>query len=272
MKYSVNYSNKLKSLDGFDEIIIRYEQQEEALPQFLEAHLEQDIVLSIDNVKDFCYYQRWGYLNALYEKYNNFCIRFYQTRDFSEIDAELKAVIESLEVPYFFGMLASNFDELHYLLSLGAKQAYLVEDICFDLLRAKQVCSSYGVTIRAFPNVAQACVRSTPALKKFFIRPSDVPAYEEYIDILEFWGSEDRQEVLLQIYKRGNWMGDLSVVILDLNYKIESQYIIPQFATMRIHCERSCMKGGTCSCCERILSIGEKLKSKGIMLTTKKQH
>ena len=272
MKYSVNYSNKLKSLDGFDEIIIRYEQQEEALPQFLEAHLEQDIVLSIDNVKDFCYYQRWGYLNALYEKYNNFCIRFYQTRDFSEIDAELKAAIESLEVPYFFGMLASSFDELNYLLSIGAKQVYLVEDICFDLMRAKQVCSSYGATVRAFPNVAQASVRSTPALKKFFIRPSDIPTYEEYIDILEFWGSEDRQEVLLQIYKRGNWMGDLSVIILDLNSKIESQYIIPQFATLRVNCERKCMKGNNCSCCERILSIGEKLKSKGIMLTTTKKH
>ncbi len=272
MKYSVEFLKHM-DLKGFDEITIQYDRQDEQLVKFLEDHSTQRVILCVKDVIDFSQGEEWRKLNAIHEKYPdyNFAVKFYQCRAFdSRENPSLTKSIDNLKVPYFMGDCVTNFDELNYLLSLGVSDVYLTENICFDLERAKALCSAQQVTVRAFPNIAQANVRSTPALKKFFIRPEDVAQYEPYIDVLEFWGPLDRQAVLLRIYQKGLWFGDLKEIILDFDLDFDSRRILPVFGTMRATCKRKCMAGEKCTICDHILSISKHLEDKNIIIMNKK--
>lgn len=265
MKYSVNYSNKI-NLNDFDEIIIKYEDQNQELIDFLEEHQAQEIVLLVENVIQFIEEEHWRLINAIYEEHQNFSVCLHALHKFTEFSTEELRAVGELKMPWFTGKLVSTFDQLNYLLSIGASQVYIVEDLGFDLQRAKRVCSSRHAKIRVFPNVAQSSVHMTPALKKFFIRPEDLQLYSDVVDIVEFWGPTDRQAILRRIYDKGRWPGDLNDLILDLNYSIDSHRILAQFGEVRKTCGRKCMKGSSCAICEKISDIAQKLKSAHIQV------
>lgn len=273
MRYCGKYSNKI-SMDNFDEISIYYDRQDQELLFFLQEHCDKKINLVIQHENIFKFYeeQEWEKINAIHEKYPEYSIAicFYDSCKFHVLEDYILECMKNLTVPYFTGNLATNFDQLHYLLNLGVSEVYLGEEICFDLTRAKKICSRTGVTIRAFPNVGQSSVRTSPALKKFFIRPEDIAEYEDVITTLEFWGPLDRQEILHKIYSKGKWFGDLQDLILDFDLSFDSRRIVPGFAQMRKNCERKCMKGGQCTACDRILNISKLLEDKNLIIKQKK--
>lgn len=271
MKYCGQYSNKI-DMTIFDEISILYDKQDRQLISFLQKHLNQRVILIITDIEDFLQTEEWIKLNAIYEKYPdfNFTICFKEISKFQEVSNSLLQCIKELKMPFFIGCVATNFDQLQYLCGLGVSDVYLGEDICFDLRRARAVCDRYKVQIRAFPNVGQCSVKSGPALKKFFIRPEDIEEYSDYIDTLEFWGPLDRQGILLQIYKKGVWNGDLKDLILDFDLSFDSRTIMPDFAYIRKNCGRKCMKGERCSICDTVYRISQKLADKNIIFKQKK--
>jgi hypothetical protein len=175
-------------------------------------------------------------------------------------------------MPYFFGFLITTFDQLNYIIDLGAKAVYLTEDICFELSSAKCLCEKHKVQIRAFPNVAQSSLKSAPALTKFFIRPEDVKYYEDVIDIFEFWGPLDRQFVLYKIYNKGLWFGDLKELILGLDIDFDSRRILPNFAELRKDCGRKCMKGKSCRICNSIFNISKLLEERHFIIRQNKNN
>ena len=265
MKYCGQYSNKI-DMTIFDEISILYDKQDRQLIPFLQEHLNQRIVLIIKDVEDFLQAEEWIKLNAIYEKYSNFAICFKEISAFCEAPEALQQCIKELKAPFFTGYIATNFEQLNYLCNFGVSDVYLSEDICFDLKRARAICNQYKVQIRAFPNIAQSNVRSSPALKKFFIRPEDVEEYSDCIDVLEFWGLLDRQAILHRIYNKGQWFGELKDLILDFDLSFDSRCIIPGFAHSRKSCGRQCIKGGSCSICDTVYRISEKLSDKNLII------
>lgn len=269
MKYAANYSNDIELTD-FDEVIIVYDLQNEELITFLNQHPNQKVILSIYDINKYLANNGAELLNSLYEQYNNLSVRFFEVSKFEILNDNLADDLKKLNIPYFFGYVVTNFDQLQYLFTQGISEVYLAEDICFDLVRAKALCKQHGVQIRAFPNVAQASVKQGPALKKFFIRPEDVDIYSDCIDTLEFWGPFNRQAILLKIYKKGRWFGDLQDLLLDFDLSFDSKRIIPSFALMRKNCQRKCMKGDRCEVCDRILNISELLKEKRLIIKPKK--
>jgi hypothetical protein len=257
MKYAARFIKGV-DLNDFDQIIINYSTQSQELPLFLQEHKDKTIILEISDVDAFCNSQQIEILNALYHKYKNFIVCLYSICKFSELTAPILDKISVLEAPFMLGMPITNFDQLRYVLDLGVSSVYLAEDICFDMWGAKRVCSENGVQIRVFANVAQGSIKSGPALKKFFLRPEDVEEYSDCIDVIEFWGPENRQSVLKTIYSKGRWPGDLSTLILGLDLSIDSRYIQPSFGRLRKNCQRKCMKGEQCKCCELIVEISQK--------------
>lgn len=273
MKYCGRYSNKI-DMSKFDEISIRYEGQNEELITFLQEHSNQTISLVILDIDQFYSNQVWEIVNAIHETYPEIVLKvcFGDIGHFALIDEKLLAGAQALKVPYYFGFIAVNFDQLNYLCEYGASEVYLAEDICFDLKRAKRICDRYGVKIRAFPNVAQASVKTSPAHKKFFIRPEDLETYSDVIDTIEFWGELDRQEIFYRIYRSGKWFGQLREIIADLNMEFDSRCIIPIFAESRKTCGRKCMKGDSCKICDSILSISRKLGDMNMIIKQKKNN
>ena len=131
-----------------------------------------------------------------------------------------------------------------------------------------------------FPNVAQSSWEGTAALKKFFIRPEDVDAYEPYIDTFEFWDDSDEYRnhqkhmniVLHHIYAIDKkWFGKLNEIIYGLDCDIDSRFTIPRFAEMRIKCNKKCMKGGSCNICDNIYDLSKTLEKAEIMVKIDKK-
>lgn len=265
MKYSVNFSNHF-SLSAFDEIIIKYDKQDASLLNFLEEHSKQRIILSIDNIYDFDD-SHCEQLNHIYERYPYFAVRLLSICSFDLVSPEMQHIKEQLTMPCFFGYVVTTFDELQHILAFEVSDVYLAEDICFDLVRAKSLCRAHNTAVRAFPNVAQASVATSPALTKFFIRPEDVVIYDNVIDILEFWGPLEKQAVLYLIYSHGQWAGDLQSLILDLNFSFDSRAIVNDFAKKRKTCRRKCMRGDECTLCKDVYDFSQKLAEQNLQIT-----
>jgi hypothetical protein len=262
------------SLNDFDEISILYDNQDKQLIDYLEKHQNRRTILIVKDYKEFQSAQEWVKLNAIHTRYPefDFAICFGELKRFEPIDNMLQECFDNLTIPYFTGYLITTFEQLHYMCALKVSEVYIGEDICFDLKRAKAVASNYGVQLRAFPNVAQCSIKQTPPLKKFFIRPEDVEEYADCIDTLEFWGPQDRQNILLKIYNKGCWYGDLNELILDFPLSFDSRRIVPGFAHIRKTCGRKCMKGEQCGVCDRMLNISKKLEENNLLIKHKKMY
>jgi hypothetical protein len=164
-----------------------------------------------------------------------------------------------LKVPYFFGYHATRFEDVHYLLSLGVQQIYITESLGFDIVKVAALCKQKGVLIRVYPNVAQSYLEFDQGLKRFFLRPEDIKFYEPYIDIIEFWGPAERQDILYKIYSKGTWLQDISPIILNLDINIDNAVFPPYWATARSQCGLRCMKGFPCEICDHTLTIWQTL-------------
>lgn len=258
MKYAANFLKGIK-LDNFNEIIINYNNQDRELVNFIAKNEGKRITLKILDVNSFAQTREWEKINLIGAAAQlSVCLG--EAQSFAPISSSEQECIDNLEVPFFFGKIATCFEELNYLLEAGAAEVYLAEGICFNLLRARWVCDSYGAQIRVFPNVAQSRKGTGAALKKFFIRPEDVGVYEEFIDTFEFWGNLDRQEVLQMIYSSGCWNNELSALILDLDLAIDNKYIVSSFGKARSTCDHRCLKGEKCRICELTFDLGKKLE------------
>ena len=275
MRYAATYTNKLttQQLLEFDEIIIKYNERLEALYEFCKQHQPQRIIIYIDDI-DYCIEHRTIHkLNVFHETYPQFnlAIQLGAEGRFNEalLQKCLRAYLDvESRLPIFFGMYASTFEELEAMSAFAMSDLYITEDLGFDLARVRHICGD-KVTIRAIANIAQSKVRSTLPILQFFIRPEDVKTFEMGIDVIQFWGPEDRQSVLLTIYKGGNWYGDLKDLILDFAGSIESRRIIPNFAFARTTCQRRCMKGDACRYCFHVMDTAESLKKKELIIADK---
>ena len=67
------------------------------------------------------------------------------------------------------------------------------------------------------------------------------------------------------------WFGDLQEIIIGLDSKIDSRYIIPRFAEKRIKCGKDCLKGGKCEMCKRILDLSEQLENAHLIVQIDKE-
>lgn len=89
-----------------------------------------------------------------------------------------------------------------------------------------------------------------------WIRPENIPDYEEYITTLEFANVDKRQEqALFRIYKRQEWMGELGLLINDLNYSGNNFLIDPSYTAKRLDCGQICETRGTCHICYTMLDL-----------------
>lgn len=81
---------------------------------------------------------------------------------------------------------------------------YITNDLAFDLnTLSKEVHKiNNKCQIRVYCNIAQSALvlQEQNSLKSFFIRPEDVDLYEKYIDVLEFYGVDEKLETYYKIY------------------------------------------------------------------------
>lgn len=269
MKYCYRFNTNLKNIDEADEIKIIYKNQDKELPAFLEKHSDKRITLTVE----FLTMGDVKLIKAIAEEYPDIdlAICFGNLQRATSIPAAITDLLQYLApIKYYFNMTVSSWEMLHYFISLGVSDVYISEQLGFELPAVKALCSSHGVSIRAFPNVAQSETTNTDPLQRFFIRPEDTDIYAQYIDTFEFWGPDDRQAIFRRIYERKEWGGDLQEIITSLNRRLESPRLVPVWGETRVSCKRGCLADKSCRICQRIANVSEQLEKENLFIKQRK--
>lgn len=272
MKYCINYSNKSHIIDKVDEILIRYDKNKilELFTQFIPAHLNQRVIVQLieeNNIDTIV-----NNLKKIISIYNenkdikfDIQLPFYNQKFMEELkDTNLK---------YFFKAAANSWDKFTGLISQNVSDIYITDELAFELDKVAEIAHKNNIKVRIYPNVAQSRWDKLSDILKFFIRPEDIEMYEPYVDVCEFYGDKAQQiDTYYKIYQEDKkWFGDLQEIIIGLDSKIDSRYIIPRFAEKRIKCGKDCLKSGKCEMCKRILDLSEQLENAHLIVQIDKE-
>jgi len=204
---------------------------------------------------------------ALKEQHSNIAIKIYLT--FNKIMSDFIQSLKVNKIAFFLNDLPRTIAEVDALVKYGVSDIYIANYLGFNLTDIRRIAEN--VNIRVYPNVAQ----NSPicdlvdeldnSIKTFFIRPEDLEVYEDYVDIIEFYGAIDKQDVLMNIYKDGYWMGNLNELILDFKEDINCMNLMPDFGFYRLACGHRCDLG-KCNYCDISKSLAAELKAKDIYI------
>jgi hypothetical protein len=260
MKYCLNYNKHSKYLDKVDELTIVYNKKDTTLLKFLEEYKTKRINIYFgENIEP----DSLSIMLEIFKKYPEYKTNIYIKLGF--IDKHIINILKDNNIKFFFDMKVNNWDILQGLAAMGVSDIYIVEDLGFELDKVAVMLHSIDVKVRCFPNVAQSSWQDTAALKKFFIRPEDITQYENYIDVIEFYDNEDKEDLLYEIYAIDKkWYGELKEIIIGFKEDFNSRFIVPRFAETRIRCGKKCQKGGNCHMCETVKQLSNILEKAGI--------
>lgn len=256
MKFCTNFSKKSKITNKVDELNIPYQKN---LLDFIQEHQNQRINITIDptdiiNFKECVDMVKQNNLENIYLR----C---------SKIDKDAIDFMQNNNIKYFFSIPTDNWETFLNFIELKVTDIYIIEELCFDLIRVSTIAHNNGVNLRTFPNVSQYKWENLPALKSFFIRPNELDAYEPYFDTLELLGDTEKIDIIYEIYSKDRkWMGKLKEIIAGFQSDIDNKHIIPQYTKRRIDCQRNCLKGGKCSMCDTVESLAKTLAETPIIV------
>ena len=267
MKYALKYFSTSKKLFIADEIIIKYNKYSPALLDFVKDHINQRVIA----IYKYTGNEEKSNVELFIEakKINpNFTVML--TIDSSDYMLDL---LRENDINFFFEEYATSLEELNFFIKQNSTDIYIAQDLCFNLKEVSEYCHKNNVSIRVNPNVAESNLYNySNGIKDFFIRPDDLDSYEKYIDVIEFWGPLDKQDVLYDIYRDGRWQGLLSDLILGFNEKeeVNCMNLMPDFGHYRTNCKHRCMID-KCNYCDISLSLAEVLAEKDIYITREKK-
>ena len=296
MKYALKYFSTSKKLAEADEIIITYNQKSENLGWFIETYCQQNQRLVIDYnlnkvIRSILKETEYGNVNLtedeilelincevnkiaeVNEKYKNDIVVKLINPAYKYYDI-FASLLKEKEIPLFFDISPNSFSEVNTLIRMGVSDIYICNELAFQITEVSKLIHAANINIRVHPNVAQLSGLNSlieqESLKQFFIRPEDLELYGEYVDIVEFFGTIDKQDVLMDIYKDGYWMGDLNELIIGFNESINCMNLMPDFGFYRLACGHRCDLG-KCNYCDISKSLAKELKNKDIYIKKEKK-
>lgn len=265
MKYCLDFKKTSPYMAEVDELSINFKDNFQALVSFLKKRPDKRINIIIADKDELTPAQR-GKMAEIIQKFPNayLCYTF------------LKADSERLlpQGRTFYSRFAKTWDDVFNYIDAKVSDVYVAEELCFDIVRVSSLLHSHNIQVRAYPNVCQTSCKTVDKLKTFFIRPEDVPYYEPYIDVLEFFFDKYSQDALYKIYALdGKWPGNLNTIIIGFDKSLNNQFFPsdPAFATTRTNCQRNCLKGGNCRVCDKFYALAENLSEHKIIIKRRKE-
>ena len=290
MKYALKYFSTSKKLAEVDEIIIKYDETTplDHLTWFAteKCKPEQRLVINFDITDVLVDYsdkngdstflekaeeylaEEVEKIKVVKEQHPNIAIKLETT--FGKVVYDFVKMLKDNEIPFFLRYYPRTIAEIKALVDYGVSDIYITEYLAFYMTEIADKVVPEEVNIRVYPNVSQipslcSLTESEEDIKSFFIRPEDLDVYEDYVDIIEFYGSIDKQDVLMDIYKDGYWMGNLNELILNFKEDINCMNLMPDFGFYRLACGHRCDLG-RCNYCDISKSLAGELRNKDIYI------
>lgn len=216
---------------------------------------------------------------------NNELAQLYPYKDVLKITiaaetTQLMTEAKEAGFPAFWRYPASTYYELRGLLALGADQILLDAPLYFDLPTVKRICGKTELRL-----VANKCYNNymtrLNGICGTYVRPEDVPIYEQYITHLEFDTDNLRTErTLLEVYTQQSWPGNLNLLLTSLNIDVDNRglSILPidegddqyYFARRRISCQQKCQRDPhLCHFCPLAISLVNAVDKKSAAISQK---
>lgn len=258
MKYCLTYNPiKDKEYKDVEELKIGYNPKDKSLKDFLQKYKDKtiDIYVSASQLNDKIVIKLFkGFLD---EGLTNFKIVTTFMKDNSENIDALKAV----KIPYFFSTAAQDWATFYLLLSYNPTDIYVVGELGFELDKLNKIAQSHNCSLRIYPNISGADFFNDKGLRNFYVRPEDINFYSRFVNVCEFYTSEDidKELVYYKIYaKDKKWWGPLNEIIIGLGADIDNRYIGPEFSWFRSSCGLKCMKGENCKICPLVIEMSHR--------------
>lgn len=270
MRYCVPYYKNFKYMEEVDEVIVPYIKEDVNFIKSLtskEKLINGTVIIHVQDIVDFYENECIGIFKGLKVNYPEvkFKLKF---AEYSSVLDKFFATLVEHEIPFFFEERVRSWDVFHGLIDIGVSDIYIVEELGFSLNKLGPIAHAKNVSIRCFANVAQSMWERERSIKSFFVRPEDVPIYEPYVDVLEFFGtSQQIYETLYRVYAISKkWFGQLNELIIGLDSEVDSRTIPPSmFAKYRTKCEKRCLKGSTCDICNRFVDVAANFEENGLI-------
>lgn len=165
--------------------------------------------------------------------------------------------------PAYLSYPVSDWETFTNLMSLGVTDIFIDGPIGFQMdkiARAKEL-SERKFFVRTCPTVSpNASLSSSIGVDSFFIRPEDIYLYDNAIDYFEFYAdNEDAEKVLYDIYIRGSFLNEISLLVPHINTQVMNGLISPDFAKHRCNCGQTCkIPGRRCHYCKSHIQFVDK--------------
>lgn len=156
---------------------------------------------------------------------------------------------------WYYRYPVSTFMEADSLYDLGAYSIILAPPLTHMLDDIKHL---HFPEVRMIANVAyHAYIPRENGIVGGYIRPEDIEAYGEYVDVIEFEDCDKKKEqALYRIYmEEHSWSGDLKTIITNLDYPGVNRMIPPNFAIKRMNCGQGCLSNAACHICKKYLDL-----------------
>lgn len=185
--------------------------------------------------------------------------------------------LQELGIKFYFNsdFPIVNFRLLDYVIKLGATDVYIMDDLCYNLKRVREVADKTGVNIRLILNrIPSMLLDKGENVRSPIFIPETVDELSKYIDTVEFEveNSWARLETLYKIwFIKKQWRENLQAINADLRIDIPNQSMIPDFTVYKMNCGYRCGYGSVCKKCNQFYEMAKDLESKNIEYLIKKE-
>lgn len=154
---------------------------------------------------------------------------------------------------FFLMEPVTTFEQLKAYADIGVEYVYLAPPLTHQLDKV----AKFDVKVRAIPFMAnQRNYFVEDGVRGQWIRPENVPDYEPYISTLEFYTPDlARDKARFRIYQKQEWMGELGLLVPDLNHSGSNYLISPEYTAKRMFCGQRCMIDDSCHKCYLMLDL-----------------
>jgi len=158
-------------------------------------------------------------------------------------------------IPFYYGFPIQTYEEFNSLIAMEPFYIIPGAPLFFNL----EYISKFEIPIKIFPNMnSLSLFPKIDSATGTWVRPEDIEYYGRFVETCEFITETIEQErALFRIYKSGEFIGPISLIIPDLEeYGAHNDLIDSQHTVIRTYCKQKCESGERdCHICENILKI-----------------
>lgn len=252
MKYCVSGRQPYSVLKQADEVKVAYRDRDRIM-DFIEQIPDKGIILEVDSQIAPIEKKTW---EMYQEKFAHFCVAIGNLHMAHEMN--------EAGIKWYWPFPITTYYELRWVAAMKPCYIMLGAPLCFELDKVQRATK---IPLRLVPNLAVPSylthMDAEPHFSGPWIRPEDVVYYEPYVSVMEFYKVDEKlksEEVLLEVYQKGIWPGNLNLLLTELNFNVDNRAIVEDLGPRRVNCGQRCMETGNCHLCESALRFADQLR------------